>query len=337
MSDTSLVGVVVIGRNEGDRLKRCLRSLKDDCPVIVYVDSGSTDGSVEFARSLGVDVVDLDLTRPFTMARGRNAGLRRLCDAYPQIDYVQFVDGDCEVASGWIAAAVAVLDKEQDLIAVCGRRREQYPEASRFNQLCDLEWDKPTGLTNACGGDAMYRIGPLSKIDGFTESMIAGEEGELCFRLRSSGWKILRLAHEMTRHDAAMTSWSQWFWRATRGGHAFAEGAFLHGSGMERYSIRSTRSALFWGALIPASMLVILFCGILFDRLLLALLIPPGFAYLLLMFRIYRRNRRRGIQAQLSLMSAVFCVLAKFPEAMGVLRFWFNRLAGRRSELIEYK
>jgi len=337
MGGQSQVGVVVIGRNEGDRLKRCLRSLKDDCPVMVYVDSGSTDGSVEFAQSMDVDVVDLDLSRPFTMARGRNAGLRRLCDAYPQIDYVQFVDGDCEVASGWIAAAVAVLDRKQDLVAVCGRRREQCPEASRFNLLCDLEWDKPTGLTNACGGDAMYRIGPLRKIDGFNEQMIAGEEGELCFRLRSDGWKILRLTHEMTRHDAAITSWRQWFWRATRGGHAFAEGAFLHGGDTERYNIRPTRSALFWGVLVPASMLLILLCGILFNRLILALLILPGSAYLLLMFRIYRHNRSRGIQARWSLMSAVFCILAKFPEAIGVIRFWFNRLAGRRSGLIEYK
>ena len=193
MSGQSHIGVVVIGRNEGERLKRCLRSLKDDCPVMVYVDSGSTDGSVEFARSLDVDVVELDLSLPFTMARGRNAGFRRLCDVCPAIQFAQFVDGDCEVADGWISAAVAALESKPDVVAVCGRRREQSPQASRFNLLCDLEWDKPPGVTHACGGDAMYRVAPLKDVGVFNETMIAGEEGELCFRLRSHGWKILRL------------------------------------------------------------------------------------------------------------------------------------------------
>ncbi len=68
VSGAGQVGVIVIGRNEGERLKRCLNSLRHDCPVMVYVDSGSTDGSVEFAESIGVKVVRLDLSTPFTMA-----------------------------------------------------------------------------------------------------------------------------------------------------------------------------------------------------------------------------------------------------------------------------
>lgn len=70
-------GVVVIGRNEGERLRQCLRSLLPTV-VAVYVDSGSTDGSAKWARDNGAEVVDLDASVPFTAARVRNAGFQRL-------------------------------------------------------------------------------------------------------------------------------------------------------------------------------------------------------------------------------------------------------------------
>jgi glycosyltransferase involved in cell wall biosynthesis len=47
----SQVGLVIIGRNEGERLRRCLASVGAGGCDVVYVDSGSTDGSSEVARS----------------------------------------------------------------------------------------------------------------------------------------------------------------------------------------------------------------------------------------------------------------------------------------------
>src|SRR3954471_4582955 len=138
------VGVVVIGRNEGERLKRCLRSLLDQgAGPIVYVDSGSIDDSVAFARSLGVVVVNLDTSIPFTMARGRNAGFDELQRRFPALRWVQFVDGDCEVRPDWIARARAAFVGRPELAAVCGRRRERHPEASLYNRLADMEWNAP--------------------------------------------------------------------------------------------------------------------------------------------------------------------------------------------------
>ena len=97
------VGVVVIGRNEGPRLERCLASLIGAAQKIVYVDSGSTDGSVQMARRLGVEVVELDMTMPFTAARARNEGFARLQHVLPSMRHVQFVDGDCEVVAELVA------------------------------------------------------------------------------------------------------------------------------------------------------------------------------------------------------------------------------------------
>ena len=93
-------GIVVIGRNEGERLKRCLQSLPKSAPV-VYVDSGSTDGSDLWAREFGAELVRLDPATPFTAARARNAGFRRLTEITPHTSFVQFVDGDCELAGDW--------------------------------------------------------------------------------------------------------------------------------------------------------------------------------------------------------------------------------------------
>ena len=103
------IGFVAIGRNEGERLKLCLASLRRESPRVVYVDSGSTDGSAEFARSLGVEVVALDTTVTFTMSRARNAGWKTLLERWPETESVHFVDGDCELIEGWVAAAAAAV------------------------------------------------------------------------------------------------------------------------------------------------------------------------------------------------------------------------------------
>src|SRR3989338_5153548 len=73
-----LLGVVAIGRNEGGRLNSCLRSVAHLAGAVVYVDSGSTDGSAALARALGITVVALDLHLPFPAGRARNAGFQHL-------------------------------------------------------------------------------------------------------------------------------------------------------------------------------------------------------------------------------------------------------------------
>src|SRR5215472_6326791 len=126
------IGVVAIGRNEGERLRRCLESVVRQADAVVYVDSGSTDGSVALARSLGVETVELDLSIPFTAARARNAGLRRLLEVDPAVEFVQFVDGDCEIVPGWLERAAEELATRPDVAIVCGRRRERFPQASAY-------------------------------------------------------------------------------------------------------------------------------------------------------------------------------------------------------------
>jgi glycosyltransferase involved in cell wall biosynthesis len=190
-------GIVAIGRNEGSRLAACLRSIRDFVPAIVYVDSGSQDDSVALARGAGADVVELDLRTPFTAARARNAGFTRLIELHPDLEFVFFVDGDCEVADGWMSAAVAFIREHADVAVVCGIRRERYPQRSIYNRLCDIEWQSaPFGDTKACGGDALIRTLALQKAGGYDAALICGEEPDLCIRLRSE--RLADLAQDTT-------------------------------------------------------------------------------------------------------------------------------------------
>jgi len=324
------IGVVVIGRNEGARLRRCLLSVRGQTACTVYMDSGSSDGSVDLARGLGVEVVELDPARPFCAARARNEGIDRLHQLLPDVAYAQFIDGDCELFTGWLNRAAATLDARPDVAVVAGRLREINPTASIYNRLCDIEWDNPSGEAGEVGGIAVVRAEAFRAAGGFDVTLIAGEEPELCLRLRQRGWKILRLDADMAGHDAAMTRFSQWWRRAVRSGQAFAEGAWQHGSGPARYRVHETSSIAFWGAGLPA--------GIGLASFLLhpaALILLAG--YPLLAARIYRHMRRRTFKPGDSLAYALFCTLAKFPQALGIGRFHYGRLIGKRHPIIEYK
>ncbi|MEO8313430.1 MAG: glycosyltransferase [Pseudomonadota bacterium] len=320
-------GVVVIGRNEGERLKRCIASVQSGAMPVVYVDSGSTDGSGSWARSQSVDVVDLDLSRPFTAARARNAGFTRLLTLRPDIEFVQFIDGDCEMVEGWLEVARRFLVQHPEVAAACGRRRERFPEASIFNAQCDREWNTPIGEAKACGGDAMFRRTALEQAGGYRSSLIAGEEPELCVRLRAAGWRIWRLDQEMALHDAAILRWGQWWKRTGRTGHAFAEGARLHGAPPERHWVKETWRAIVWGLCLPLAILLSVLAGY------------PAALFILLAYpmQVLRLALRLGIAKRWAWQESLLLMLARFPEAWGVIRFWFCALTARQDRLIEYK
>lgn len=321
MADDKL-GVVVIGRNEGERLRWCLNSVLPFTPCTVYVDSGSTDGSTALATQLGAHVHELDMSRPFTAARARNAGFRHLVSLHPDVRFVQFVDGDCEIVAGWLTAAAGFLRDQPQHAVVCGRRRERDPERSVYNRLCDEEWNTPIGDARSCGGDAMMRVSALVDVGGYRDDLIAGEEPELCVRLRQAGWRIHRLDQEMTLHDAAMTSARQWWTRTVRSGYAFAQGASIHGAPPERHWVRETRRAWFWAGLLPLGIVLSV-----------ALLGPSGaflgLAYPLQWLRLFLRTR--------SAPASTFLLAGKFAELWGALKFFRAHRRGVAGTIIEYK
>lgn len=345
------IGFVVIGRNEGERLRRCISSILEqsialrrtagsDTPPtqnnevavnpIVYVDSGSTDGSVEFVRSVGCEVVVLNDAIAFTAARARNTGLAHLIQKHPDVEWVQFVDGDCSLQPGWLSKSAAFLSINPQVAIVCGRRREVYPQKTIYNALCDMEWDTPVGEARACGGDFLARRTALESVNAFNPNMIAGEEPEMCFRLRKESWKIWRIAEEMTSHDAAMMSFRQFWLRNVRAGFAYAERCAMHATKRHPYCVREVVSICLWAFVIPLFALVL---GALSPiASLLVLGVYPAMA-----LRIFLRRLKLRRLLRRSLVYSVLIPLGKFPQFWGVVRYAVSQLSGRRTAIIEYK
>lgn len=321
-NDESSIGLVAIGRNEGERLKRCLRSVPPHIPI-VYVDSASTDDSVAFAQTTQATVVELDMDKPFSAARARNEGIDALLKQHPSLAFVQVVDGDCEIERDWISKAARFLETHPSVAAVCGRRRERYPDASVYNRMCDDEWNTPIGEANACGGDALLRVTALQQVGGYDPVLIAGEEPELCQRLRAADWKIWRLDAPMTVHDADMHYFRQYWKRAVRCGFGYTQVYYKtkssRGDTMYR---REVASAFFWT-------FGVLFAGIFAAGVFgpVGLLLAPA----IWLVQLLRLRIRYGWA------DAAHVLMGKFAEATGALRFVSARLRGHNQSAILYK
>ncbi|EPX82310.1 Dolichol-phosphate mannosyltransferase in lipid-linked oligosaccharide synthesis cluster [Salipiger mucosus DSM 16094] len=313
--------MVLIGRNEGARLVAALAATRG-ARQVVYVDSGSRDDSVARAREAGATVVELDRSAPFTAARARNAGFAAL----EAPDLVQFVDGDCALVPGWLDAGRAHLDAHPELALVTGWRAEIHRDASLYNQLADAEWRRPAGQIRACGGDMMVRAAAFRAVGGFDPGVIAAEDDEFCTRLRKTGGQLERLPQEMTRHDADMHHFGQWWRRAVRTGHGFAQVGHLHPD----YFVAERRRVLAYALALPlAILLAATFSGWL--ALAMAALYPLNW------WRTAQGLSRDGLPKPEARRQAVLLTLSKFPNLIGMATFHLRRLRRAQMRLIEYK
>ncbi len=325
MTGPATRAAVAIGRNEGARLAACLASLTAQFQRVVYVDSNSNDDSVSVAKGLGVEVVELDQSQPNSAARGRNAGFEALRnEGLP--DYVQFIDGDCIMQADWAQTALAAFAQDDGLGIVTGWRSEVDPTRSVYNALCDFEWHRPAGDIPACGGDMMVRSSVFDEINGFDPTVIAAEDDEFCVRLRGAGWRILRLPVEMSLHDANMTRFTEWWQRAVRSGHGFAQVASMHPG----YFAPERRRVLVFGAVMP----LLAALGAMFAPWIIAILIALyGISY----WRTFDGLVRAGLVRSQAAHQAVLLVLSKFPNLQGMIIYGWRRLRGRKIRIIEYK
>jgi GT2 family glycosyltransferase len=328
-------GIVVIGRNEGERLKACLAALPEKSPI-VYVDSGSSDGSADWVVAHVTPCLHLTSPPAFSAARARNAGFAWLRNEWPDLKFVQMIDGDCVIASDWLPIATQALLRDTGLAAVCGALRERHPESSLYNRMCDLEWSGPTGPILACGGIALFRLAALEQVGGYAADLIAGEEPDMCLRMRQLGWRIERLPHAMASHDANITNAFQWLTRARRSGHAFAELNMRHGANGDPKWRRQLFSILMWTVLLP--MLVLMgMAGALTGHPVAALISVIGLLlYPIQVWRMSQPYRRQGFGRH-SMSAALLMLAAKFWQGMGAMRFYANLLGKQKSALIEYR
>lgn len=319
------LGLVLIGRNEGARLVRALDSVVGQVERVVYVDSGSSDDSVAEAQARGARVVSLDTDTPFTAARARAAGYDALM-AHGPLDAVQFIDGDCSVVEGWLEAGLSALRDDDTLGLVTGWRAELFPSASVYNALCHHEWRRPAGLIHTCGGDMMVRTAAYDAAGGWRAEVIAAEDDEFCQRLRKSGWALKRLPVEMTQHDAAMTRFGQWWRRAVRSGHGFAQVGDIHPD----FFVRERKRCWLYGVMLPAFAVLGLFMtGWLFLSVILA--------YIFNYTRTWQGLMRDGLPRGQAAHHALFLTLSKLPNAIGMVTYLRRKWRGEAMRIIEYK
>lgn len=325
-----LVSVVVIGRNEGQRLTRCLQSVagmtREDFELeVIYVDSASTDGSPDNAATLGARVITLESAHP-SAARGRNAGWRAA-----RGEFVLFLDGDTIVHPAFVSTALMVM-RAPDVAIVWGHRRELHPEHSIYNRVLDLDWTYPPGRTAFCGGDALMRVSMLQVVDGFDASLIAGEEPDLCRRIRALGGIIQHIDAPMTGHDLAITRFAAYWKRAYRAGHAYAEIASRYRHSPDPLWLRDSRRNLLHASSLALTlgMLPLSLAWPASTLLLLAML-------LVLIGRTFLRCRWKSADRRTRLLYSLHAHLQQLPIALGQVSYFLNVQRGQRSRLIEYK
>lgn len=317
------VGVVIIGRNEGERLILCLESVLLAKVPCVYVDSQSKDKSVYESEQRQIRTVVLDHSAPINASRARNTGFDVLIEENPELEYVHFIDADCELDKDWLKYAIEELESSEDVAIVCGRLHEKYKYKNIYTRLCDMDWYIPPGEILACGGIFTMRRSVFNKMKGFNESLIAGADPELCFRVREAEYKIICLPVDMGTHDSNMKFFSQNWKRSIKTGYAYMSRMLLGGKS------QPVISAFIWGIVLPIFILLSIFIDIYF--VLLSLVYPVQ------VLRIYLRSARQPFPAYSRVLYSIFCVLGKFSEFIGIMKFIFNVVLRLDQRIIEYK
>lgn len=330
--DIPTISVVVIGRNEGARLAGCLDSVSKvkDVAVkeIIYVDSASTDDSPELAFRRGAAVIVIRSERP-TAALGRNAGWRTA-----QSDLILFLDGDTVLHCDFPRTACEALSHDPSIAAVWGNLREIHPEDSIFNRVLDLDWVYKPGLTEFCGGNALIRRKALVETGGFDEELIAGEEPELCRRMRARGYTILHIDHPMAGHDLHITRWSQYWKRGVRTGYAYAQVSELYRGSDDPSWAPEHRGNLIRGCFWPFSLVSAILLSIRFGFL------PPTLWLTMLLLASVRsawKARWKGANPWILLLYGIHSHAQHASILVGQLQFEFDKRRGKTRKLIEYK
>lgn len=324
------VGIVVIGKNEGKHLHACFSSIRKASPEspLVYVDSASTDNSVAIAKTFEAEVVELNHCELINAARARNVGFKMICQLHPNIQYVQFVDGDCTLDIKWINKAVgAFLEINKNIAIVCGRLTEIGNKASIYNRMAGIEWDNPSGETESCGGIFLVKARRFDEIGGFNQSFNAGEEPELCYRLRKIGYKIIRLDVQMAWHDSDMQTFKQWWARQIRTGYG---GLDVNMRANKELFASTIKSALLWGLGWPFATAFLIIVGFYcFGIGGIALGLCCGIAILAIQIaRISIYTQNKGFSMSLSNAYAFFTLLSKPAQLIGQARLLWNLRSG---------
>ncbi|MDC7223954.1 MAG: glycosyltransferase family 2 protein [Spirochaetales bacterium] len=330
METKPLISVVIIGRNEGEKLVRCIESVRkinypQDLLEVLYVDSDSSDQSLERAREAGVDkALSLVSDRPCAAA-GRNRGLRE-----SRGELVLFLDGDTIIEPDFLEKALPSFEDES--IAIVYGNRCEIHEDQFYIQLCNRDWDRTYGFTETSGGDILARRSVMEEIGGYYE-IIAGEDPEMSNRVVNRGYRILHIEAKMVDHDLGIRTFPMYWKHAVRSGFAYSIVADLTGKREKALWVRENGKIMIQGfAMVSFTVLCLVLAVFLKSPF------PCLLAYLglnsLQIVRLFIKNRGKFNTLKMNLAySALHCYVLKVPMFVGQLKYYLNK----NQKLIEYK
>jgi len=199
MQNVPCVSIIIIGKNEESNLGNCFRSvLEMDYPAdrfeVIYVDTGSTDRSLEIARKSNVRAVEEHAQFP-SPGLARNRGIQEA-----QYDIIHFIDGDMTIDSGYLRKAVSFLDTDR-IACVIGNVSERRSDRSFLARVLNYPWSiRRSGFVEAPGAGGTFLKGVLQMINGYNPLILKGQETELGYRIRQKGYRIYKIEHTMGVH-----------------------------------------------------------------------------------------------------------------------------------------
>jgi len=152
---------------------------------LIIVDNGSIDGSVEYVRDHAGGKATILQCPEMTVAAMRNAGAR--CAAG---EFLSFIDVDCEISAGYFESALRTLDAT-DASATgsrCVLPDQPHWTEALWDRLHRHSGDGYVGALN--GGNLIVRAPCFWAINGFRETLVSGEDPDLCERLIAAGSSI---------------------------------------------------------------------------------------------------------------------------------------------------
>lgn len=203
----NIIDIIIIGRNEALTLEKtilssikALKNLKEKKSLdgkITYVDSHSTDNSIEIAKKHYIDIIT---TNPcfFTPAHARNTGIYQT-----KAPYIMFLDGDMELYDNWLIDGISFLEDKKNVAGVGGIRDDRYKEDSgqwkELNNFYNVNQSSSI-IKNKVGGAFLYkRPPPLLEVGGFEPENIE-EEFFLYLCLVEKNYTLYRINKPMMIH-----------------------------------------------------------------------------------------------------------------------------------------
>jgi GT2 family glycosyltransferase len=220
-----ICSIVVPSYNGSHLLARCLASILRHRPVnpgmpteVVVVDNGSSDDTNFMVIRDFPEARLIRLEQNGDFCGAANAGL-----AAARGRYIELLNNDTEVASGWLEAGLAPfcdptvgavaplvllrsdptrVDSAGDSYSLFGwaTKRGHGQPAHRWLGLADDE------VFGASGSSAFYRADALRRTGGF-DSLLRSyyEDTDLAFRLRWAGYRCVFTARSIVYHDVSAT------------------------------------------------------------------------------------------------------------------------------------